>query len=194
MLLFANWVARPRARFSWWQRVPFELKALAVCGGSAGCAVVSRDGRRRKRASAEQQLHDEWRTIGLGRGYQCAGSHARVPRRKRPDFSGYDVRLLRPETMPKLVRFIRKQAQAQQQARNEKREEIQFFAIEANQNVAADVELNRLPTHHWPSPRARRAASSKTSSAQDMVQLRAGARLCKTDHRAGLSAKPSHNG
>lgn len=107
ILLFANWAAWHRARLSLWQRMRFEAKVLAVWAFLA------------------------WERIGLARGIDAAGNAQAVDNNftvsgarsvateeinahalmslclaendKR--FSGYDARLLRPQTMPRLVRI-----------------------------------------------------------------------------------------
>ena len=107
ILLFANWVAWHRAHLSWWRRIRFELKVAAVW------AFLG------------------WERIGLARAMDADGNAQNfdnnftmngaqsvtdvdisVPELMRlclaendRRFSGYDARLLRPETMPRLVRF-----------------------------------------------------------------------------------------
>ncbi|MFX1761719.1 ferritin-like domain-containing protein [Paraburkholderia sp. A1RI-2L] len=107
ILLFANWVAWHRARLSWWRRIAFELKVARVW------------------------MFLGWERIGLARTMDAEGNEQRQDNNftvngaqsvsdvdiNVPDlmrlcleendrrFSGYDTRLLRPDTMPKLVRF-----------------------------------------------------------------------------------------
>lgn len=107
ILLFANWAAWHRARLPWWRRIGFESKVLAVWGFLG------------------------WERIGLARSIDADGAHqaqdnnftvkgaqavteggigmhdllqlclAENERR----FAGYDARLVRPTTVPRLVRF-----------------------------------------------------------------------------------------
>ncbi len=107
ILLFANWVAWHRAHLPWWRRVHFELRIAAVW------LVLLRD------------------RIGLVRGMDAEGNETREDynftmngakavstdelstrdllsiclAENERRFSGYDLRLLRPMTMPALVRF-----------------------------------------------------------------------------------------
>jgi hypothetical protein len=107
ILLFANWVAWHRAQLSWWQRICFELKVAAVwafLGWERMTLARTLD------ADGNEHKHDNNFTMN---GAQAVSSVqigirelmtmclAESERR----FSGYDRRLLRPETTPKLVRF-----------------------------------------------------------------------------------------
>ncbi|MFL6673774.1 MAG: ferritin-like domain-containing protein [Massilia sp.] len=107
ILLFANWAAWHRARLPWWRRMAFEAKVMAAWGFLG------------------------WERIGLARGLDADGNRQRQDNNFTVNgaktisdgeisvselmalclqendrrFSGYDRRLLRPTTMPRLVRF-----------------------------------------------------------------------------------------
>ena len=107
ILLFANWVARHRANLSWWRRIRFELRVAAAW------------------------IFLGWERIGLARSIDAEGNATRQDNNFTVSgaksvasddldvrdlmiacldendrrFSGYDKRLLRPTTMPTLVRF-----------------------------------------------------------------------------------------
>jgi hypothetical protein len=108
ILLFANWVAWHRANLRWWQRIRFEAKVIAVWG------------------------YLGWERIGLARSLDADGNERQVDNNFTVSgaksvssgdisvrdlmelclhendrrFSGYDQRLLRPQTMPRLVKFM----------------------------------------------------------------------------------------
>ncbi len=111
ILLFANWVAWQRRNISWWRRIWFELRVAAVW------------------------VFLGWERIGIARGmddgkdkataqdnnFTVTGSKAvsdvdvSIPElmelclaENDRRFAGYDMRLLRPTTMPALVRFARR--------------------------------------------------------------------------------------
>jgi hypothetical protein len=107
ILLFANWVAWHRARLSWWKRIRFELKVLRVWAflgwERIGLArALDTDG--------NPQEPDHNFTV---RGAQSmAAGDIRIRellelclQENDRRFAGYDARLLRPQTMPRLVRF-----------------------------------------------------------------------------------------
>ncbi|MPW18146.1 ferritin-like domain-containing protein [Paraburkholderia sp. CNPSo 3157] len=107
ILLFANWVAWHRAKLSWWQRIRFELKVAAVWAflGWERIGLA-----RTMDVEENEQKQDNNFTVN---GTQAV-SGAEIDLRELMllclqendrRFSGYDPRLLRPETMPKLVRF-----------------------------------------------------------------------------------------
>ena len=108
ILLFANWVAWYRVRLPWWQRVYFELKVAAVW------------------------VFLGWERIGIARGLDGEGNETRQDsnftlngskavsgndirardlltlclEENERRFAGYDPRLLRPTTVPRLIRFV----------------------------------------------------------------------------------------
>jgi hypothetical protein len=108
ILLFANWLAWHRAKLPWWRRPFFELRVAAVwvvLGWERIGLVRSMDGDGNetrqdnnftvtgtKAVSADEiKLRDLMLT--------CLNENERR-------FSGYDSRLLRPTTMPQLVRLL----------------------------------------------------------------------------------------
>ncbi len=109
ILLFANWLAAHRRTMPWWRRIGFELRVAAVW------------------------VFLGWERIGIARGmddgkgkpadnnFTVTGSKAvsdvdvSVPElmglclsENDRRFAGYDSRLVRPTTMPSLVRFARR--------------------------------------------------------------------------------------
>jgi hypothetical protein len=107
ILLFANWVAWHRAKLPWRRRVFFELKVFAVwifLGWERIGMARSVD------ASGNETLQDNNFTLNgtksvsdseLGIAELMTICLSENDRR----FAGYDPRLLRPGTMPRLVRF-----------------------------------------------------------------------------------------
>jgi hypothetical protein len=107
ILLFANWVAWHRANLPWWRRLYFELRVAAAW------------------------IFLAWERIGLARSMDAEGNETRQDNNftvsgakavsgdeisirelmllclaeNERRFSGYDPRLLRPRTMPRLVQF-----------------------------------------------------------------------------------------
>lgn len=107
ILLFANWVAWHRARLPWWRRVSFELKVVAVwtflCWERVGMA-------RGIDGEGNETRQDNNFTVNGTK----AVSNSEISIRELMSvclsendrrFAGYDPRLLRPNTMPRLVRF-----------------------------------------------------------------------------------------
>jgi len=107
ILLFANWVAWHRANLSWWRRLSFEAKVIAVWGflgwERIGLArTLNADGK-------EQEVDNNF-TMNAAQSVSAVdvGVHdlmALCLRENDRRFSGYDPRLLRPKTMPRLVKF-----------------------------------------------------------------------------------------
>ncbi|SAK53337.1 hypothetical protein AWB79_02009 [Caballeronia hypogeia] len=113
ILLFANWVAWHRAKLSWWRRIRFELKVAAVW---AFLVWERMSLARTIDAEGKEHRHDNNFTVNGAQSLSsvqidvhelmklCLAENERR-------FSGYDRRLLRPETIPKLVglavRFMR---------------------------------------------------------------------------------------
>lgn len=113
ILLFANWVAWHRARLSWWRRIRFELKVLAVWvflgWERIGLArTLDADGNR-------QEVDNNFTVNGAQAVTDAQVSVKELLRlclqENERRFSGYDKRLLRPTTMPRMValalRFMR---------------------------------------------------------------------------------------
>jgi hypothetical protein len=107
ILLFANWAAWHRAQLTWWRRLRFELKVLAVWAflgwERIGLArTVDADGRHRQQdnnftvSGAQAVSVNQVRVSELMQ--LCLDENERR-------FSGYDPRLLRPTTMPRLVKL-----------------------------------------------------------------------------------------
>jgi hypothetical protein len=107
ILLFANWAAWHRARLPWWRRIPFELKVAAAWAflgwERIGLArIVDADGK--------QHEHDNNFTVNGAQS--VAAGEIKVPEllamcleENERRFAGYDARLLRPTTVPRLVRL-----------------------------------------------------------------------------------------
>jgi hypothetical protein len=105
--LFANWVAWHRARLPWWRRAPFELKVLATWI----FLVWERIGMARSMdGEGNETIQDNNFTLNGTK----AVSNAEISIRQLMTvclsendrrFAGYDSRLLRPDTVPRLVRF-----------------------------------------------------------------------------------------
>jgi hypothetical protein len=113
ILLFANWVAWHRARLSWWRRIRFELKVLAVWvflgWERIGLArTLDADGN-------QQEVDNNFTVSGAQAVTDAQISVKEILRlclqENERRFSGYDKRLLRPTTMPRMVtmalRFMR---------------------------------------------------------------------------------------
>ncbi|WP_322005987.1 ferritin-like domain-containing protein [Paraburkholderia tropica] len=107
ILLFANWAAWHRARLSWWQRIRFELRVAAVwvflCWERVGLA---------RAMDADGNEHRQDNNFTMNGAQSVSDVDISVPELMRlclaendRRFSGYDTRLQRPETVPKLVRF-----------------------------------------------------------------------------------------
>jgi hypothetical protein len=110
ILLFANWAAWHRARLPWWRRIGFETKVLAVWS----FLVWERIGLARTiDAEGNEQAQDNNFTVSGAQKLTDGGID--VPRlmalcleENERRFSGYDARLLRPTTVPRLVRVALK--------------------------------------------------------------------------------------
>ncbi|MBP0592229.1 ferritin-like domain-containing protein [Paraburkholderia sp. LEh10] len=108
ILLFANWLAWHRASLSWWRRICFELKVVAVwafLGWERIGLARSID------ADGNEQKQDNNFTVNGAQAVSRAEVDVRelmmlCLQENDRRFSGYDARLLRPQTMPKLVRFV----------------------------------------------------------------------------------------
>ena len=115
ILLFANWVAWHRSHLPWWRRIRFEVKVLA-----AWCFLGwERLGLARTLDAGgnEQVIDNNFTVTGAGSvATDDISVHELMTlclKENDRRFSGYDPRLLRPNTMPRLVRlalrFMRKQ-------------------------------------------------------------------------------------
>src|SRR5215469_710866 len=109
ILLFANWLAWHRRRIHWWQRPWFELRVAAVWvfliweriglakSVDAGGNQPAQDNN--FTVSGSKSVSDVDIKPGALMGICLAENDRR--------FAGYDARLLRPTTVPQLVRFAR---------------------------------------------------------------------------------------
>jgi len=108
ILLFANWAGWHRARLGPWRRVRFECKVAAVWA----FLIWERIGLARSvDAGASSSRQDNNFTLNGARSVSAGGADmptllalclAENDRR----FAGYDERLLRPQTVPRLVRLV----------------------------------------------------------------------------------------
>jgi hypothetical protein len=106
ILLFANWIAWHRANLSWWRRIRFEAKVLAVWG-YLGCERIGLA--RALDADGNQQKQDNNFTVNGAQSVSTGDISMRelmvlCLQENDRRFAGYDPRLLRPTTMPRLVR------------------------------------------------------------------------------------------
>lgn len=118
ILLFANWVAWHRAHLSWWRRIAFELKVAAVwvfLGWERIGLARAMD--------ADGNVHEHDNNFTMNGAKSVSDIDLSVPELMRlclaendRRFAGYDTRLLRPETMPKVVRFFLRFARADKRA------------------------------------------------------------------------------
>jgi hypothetical protein len=110
ILLFANWVAWHRVNLSWWQRICFEIKVLAVwigLGWDRIGMVRSID------ANGKETVEDYNFTLSGTKSVSDSEINLRellavCLNENDRRFSGYDPRLLRPTAMPRLVRLVRR--------------------------------------------------------------------------------------
>ncbi len=110
ILLFANWLAWHRRNMAWWRRPWFELRVAGVWiflgWERIGLARGMDDGNRAKlqdnnfTVTGSKAVSDADIGIGELMGLCLAENDRR--------FAGYDARLLRPTTMPNLVRLARR--------------------------------------------------------------------------------------
>jgi hypothetical protein len=110
ILLFANWAAWHRARLPWWRRLGFEAKVLAVWAflgwERLGLArSIDVDGKASAQdnnftVSGAQSVTDE--------GIDVPELIKLCLQENERRFSGYDPRLLRPTTVPRLAGFALK--------------------------------------------------------------------------------------
>jgi hypothetical protein len=106
ILLFANWAAWHRAHLRWWRRIRFEAKVMAAWGflGWERIGLA-----RTMDADGKQQEHDNNFTVSGAQSVSAgdisvAELMSLCLEENERRFSGYDRRLLRPTTMPRLVR------------------------------------------------------------------------------------------
>jgi len=107
ILLFANWVAWHRANLPWWRRAHFEVKVLAVwifLGWERIGMARSID------ANGNETLQDNNFTLNGSKAVSDGEINIRelmtvCLHENDRRFAGYDPRLLRPTTMPRLARL-----------------------------------------------------------------------------------------
>ncbi len=107
ILLFANWVAWYRANLPWWRRIRFELRVAAVWA----FLVWERIGLART-LDGEGNEHRQDNNFTVSGAQSVTGEEIHTGELLRlclqendRRFAGYDARLLRPTTMPRLVQF-----------------------------------------------------------------------------------------
>jgi hypothetical protein len=107
ILLFANWAAWHRAKLSWWRRIRFELKVAGVWA----FLIWERISLART-LDAEGNEHKQDNNFTVNGAQSLSSVHIGVRELRtlclaenERRFSAYDRRLVRPETMPKLVGF-----------------------------------------------------------------------------------------
>jgi hypothetical protein len=108
ILLFANWVAWRRARLSWWPRVRFEAKVAAVWAFLGWERI-----RLARKLDAEGNEQKQDNNFTVNGAYAVSATEISVRelitlclQENERRFSGYDPRLLRPATVPLLVRLM----------------------------------------------------------------------------------------
>jgi len=106
ILLFANWAGWHRARLSPWRRLRFECKVARVWAFLAweriGLARAVDAGPAAKAQDNNFTLNGAQSVSGDGVGLRTLLALCLAENEQR--FAGYDERLLRPQTMPRLVR------------------------------------------------------------------------------------------
>jgi hypothetical protein len=105
ILLFANWIAWHRARLSPWRRLRFEAKVAAVW------AFLVRERIGLARAVDGAPAQDNNFTLNGAGGVAAEPPTLRellglCLRENDRRFAGYDARLQRPETVPRLARLV----------------------------------------------------------------------------------------
>jgi hypothetical protein len=107
ILLFANWLAWHRAQLPWWRRLAFELRVVGVWVAIA-----------RERIGLARGFDAKGKAGQENSNFTVKGANALSPvefgardimqlclQENERRFSGYDPRLVRPTTIPKLVRL-----------------------------------------------------------------------------------------
>lgn len=118
ILLFANWAAWHRARLPWWRRLRFEARVGAVWAFLAweriGLARSVGNGNAAGADAAERARgKGQDNNFTLHGAQSVASGDVRLPdllalclAENDRRFAGYDARLLRPATVPRLVRLV----------------------------------------------------------------------------------------
>jgi hypothetical protein len=107
ILLFANWAGWQRARLPWWRRLRFEAKVAAVWAFLAweriGLARTVESGGAAHAPDNNFTLNGAQSVSGGGLGLAQLLALCLAENDRR--FAGYDARLMRPTTVPRLVRL-----------------------------------------------------------------------------------------
>jgi hypothetical protein len=111
IILFANWLAWHRRNISLWRRLRFELRVLAVWGFLGW----ERVGLARGMDADGKQLPKQDNSFTVNGSKSVSGADVSVAElmdiclaENDRRMAGYDARLCRPTTMPKLVRLARR--------------------------------------------------------------------------------------
>jgi hypothetical protein len=108
ILLFANWAGWHRARLPWWRRLRFEAKVAAVWAFLAweriGLARAVDAGGAAREQDNSFTLHGA-QSVADG-GIELHRLLALCLEENGRRFAGYDERLLRPATVPRLARLV----------------------------------------------------------------------------------------
>jgi hypothetical protein len=108
ILLFANWIAWHRAKLPWWRRPFFELRVAAVWVVLAWERIGlarSIDGEGNETVQ-DHNFTVTGATAVSAEEFNLRGLLLTCLAENERRFSGYDARLLRPTTTPRLVRFL----------------------------------------------------------------------------------------
>ena len=108
ILLFANWAAWHRANLPWWRRIYFELRVVAIWIFIAWERIVLA---RSMDAGGSKARQDSNFTVSNAQAVSPVEIHFRdlmalCLKENDRRFAGYDPRLLRPTTVPGLIRFV----------------------------------------------------------------------------------------
>lgn len=105
ILFFVNWVAWYRRNLPWWQRLLFDLKRLRVWG----FLIWERLGMARDMGGGANDSNFTVKGAkDIGVDISIAGLMDICLEENDRRLSPYDPRLLRPEFVPKMVRFVRR--------------------------------------------------------------------------------------
>ena len=107
ILLFANWLAWHRASLKWWRRIRFELRVVAVWTFISWERIGLARGLGKER---DPSHHDSNFTLTSANAVSQVELHflelmALCLRENDRRFVGYDIRLVRPTTIPTMIRF-----------------------------------------------------------------------------------------
>ena len=119
ILLFANWLAWHRRTTRWWRRPWFELRVTAVWAFLVWERIQLARGIDSGRDAPAQDNNftiSGAQAVGDG-GTNTAELMGLCLSENDRRFAGYDVRLLRPTTVPRLVRFAQRTMQLRERTR-----------------------------------------------------------------------------